>query len=128
MKLNCEDVLTIVNAACEQLPEHVQESLEDVEVIVAAHHRDEVLPHAEAGDTPFPEDFKGCYIGTTIEADAEDAEENPAIVEAKQPVGTIYLNAANLADQEEVHKALYHEIGHALGLSEEDVTNLGLDT
>jgi predicted Zn-dependent protease with MMP-like domain len=112
-----QDIRTIVETAIAELPEQVQEALDEVSIIVVENAHDEVLPK----DTEWPEDFRGCYIGTTIEGDDDDE------IEAERPVGTIYLNLENLQSQDDVLQTLFHEIGHATGLSEQDVENLGLE-
>lgn len=114
--MNTEDIQTIVATAVGELPEQVQLGLDQVTILIAENHRDPVLPENHA----WPADFKGCYIGTVIEGqDDDDTFANP-------PVGTIYLNAENLSSQDEVLKALFHEVGHVVGLSEEEVENLGV--
>jgi predicted Zn-dependent protease with MMP-like domain len=112
MKL--DDVETLVEYELARLPESVQAALQEVEVVVL-----------EAGDSvdgvPFPSDQKGLYQGTQLAADDGDDDG-----EADPPTGTVYLYAPNLADEEDVTKTLWHELGHALGMSEEDVAALGL--
>lgn len=114
--MTVDDISTIVETAIADLPEEVQQGIDQVLIVVAENHIDPVLPP----ETGFPADFKGCYIGTVIEGqDDDDTFTDP-------PIGTIYLNAANLKTQDDVLKALHHEIGHVLGLSEEEVENLGM--
>lgn len=111
-----EDISTIVDATIADLPERVQLAIDAVTILVVANARDEVLPDGHK----FPGDFKGVYIGTVIEGeDDDDTFANP-------PAGVIYLNAENLPTQDEVVRALYHEIGHVMGLSEKEVEDLGM--
>jgi len=89
-----------------------------VELIIVSDHVSFLVR-----DLGLPEDFRGVYDGTTIEGVDEDAGEDAP---APPPTGTIYLNAANLRTPEDVSVTLYHEVGHALGLDEDEVAALNL--
>lgn len=119
--LSAEDVHTIVTYAMAALPEELSRALDDVEIVVVADHAVPELVHVRDGEgLPLAADFKGYYAGTTLEGD--DAEENP-----DPPSGALFINAARHHDEEDVTTTLYHEIGHALGLTEDEVSALGLE-
>jgi predicted Zn-dependent protease with MMP-like domain len=118
--LSIEDVCTITLAAMGHLPEEILAVLRDVEIIVVDSPAAPELRHVRDADGNLLGDFLGFYSGTAIAGD--DAEEVHAA-----PLGIIWLNAAQLHDEEEVSTTLYHEIGHALGLTEDEVAALGLE-
>lgn len=86
-------------------------ALHDVQVTVCP---DTAWSHGLIAD-----DARGVYVGEfPVQTDDE--------TEMAPPVGTIYLIAGNIADKAEARQTLWHEIGHALGLDETEVAELGL--
>jgi predicted Zn-dependent protease with MMP-like domain len=110
------EVRTAAIKALEALDEDIQAALVGVEIHIAAFPED---ASRELVTTP-PHDVQGVYIGTVLEGVDEDEDK------VTGPVGTVYLFAANLTDDDDVHLALWHELGHALGLDEDEVEGLGL--
>lgn len=110
------------------LPEEVIETLEDVELLMCdtPEEAHEALKQELRDDYDFPampSDCKGVFIGEPIELEtAEDGEEE--IIE--YPEGFIVLCAGNIASADETSVILLHEIGHALGMDEDEVKALGL--
>ncbi len=95
-----------------ELPQQIHDMLEDVSCQVLAFPTPDVDPGA-----------KGVFVGLQQEGAPEEDTDDDEIVHAK---GTIQLFAANLEDAVDAQRAGLHEIGHALGLSEWDVMELGL--
>lgn len=122
-------------AALAELPQQVHDALEHVSVRVVDFPPEGI-----------PSDVKGIFLGQQQKGDpdADDDDdqagewydvdpENPdELVEAEfggyAPArGQIVIVAGNLLDADDVARTLYHETGHALGMSEEDVAELGLE-
>ena len=94
-----------------ELPQEVHDALEHVQVRVVAWTPPGMRSDAQA-----------VFIGRQQEGDPDDDEEED-VVRAK---GEILVIASNLSSDEEVEQAVLHEIGHALGLDEFGVAELGL--
>lgn len=111
------------------LPQEVVDGLEDVELIVADDAAKVcAILKEELGDD-FDEkeltgDLKGVFVGspTEIEEDEDDADAETVFY----PEGYIILLSPNIESKEEGVLVLLHEIGHALGMDEDEVRNLGL--
>ncbi len=120
-KAECE---AIVDDVMDSIEEEIAEALSDVTVYVVEGRADPELRTAikNAGmeRAAIQRDFRGVYLGTTARALSSD-DEVPEL-----PEGSIVLNALALTDAAEVRDTLAHEMGHALGLTEEEVENLGL--
>lgn len=111
------------------LPDPVTQALTDVEVIVT-----DTVPTAiaelseELGDEfdkkDFPADCKGIFVGTPTEIEESEDDDGDEIV--YYPEGFIVLCADQIESEHEGVVVIMHEIGHALGMSEEEVTALGL--
>jgi predicted Zn-dependent protease with MMP-like domain len=102
--------------ALTSLDADIQAALVDVEIHIVMFPQDAAC---DLATTP-PHDAQGVYVGTVLEGVDEDEDKVPG------PAGTVYLFATNLADVDDVHLALWHELGHALGLDEDEVEGLGL--
>lgn len=119
--LSVEDVTTIAAFARKHLPEEIQRVLDGVVVIVVADHRDPKIRNVrDDEDQALAADFLGFYDGFALEGDDDEAETPP-------PQGAIYINAVQHFTSDEVTRTLHHEIGHALGLSDDEVAALGLE-
>lgn len=106
-----------VDQVMEAIPEPIAEALELVTVYVVEGREDPELKDAirNAGmkSAQVRQDFRGLYLGNTLEPGALAR-------------GSIVLNAAALEEYEDVRDTLAHEIGHALGMSEAEVEDMGL--
>lgn len=116
-----------------ELPQPVHDTLEHVTVAVLAttppHIRTDAkglfvgVPQSATAEEEEADDDGGCGPVYDVDAAGElvEAEGSPA-----QARGQILLFAANLASPEDLERTVCHEIGHALGLDEWDVAELGL--
>jgi predicted Zn-dependent protease with MMP-like domain len=113
-----------VDQVMDQLDEGIDEALADVTVYVVDGRDDvelkEAIRQAGMSSANIARDFRGLYLGTTA-TPAIAGDPLPSI-----PSGSIVVNCQALATLAEVRDTLAHEIGHALGMTEEEVENLGL--
>jgi predicted Zn-dependent protease with MMP-like domain len=131
--LNVAEVEECVNDVAAMLPAGVAAAIENVTVHVARDRGDlEVLRAAvraaKIGPAKIPANFRAVFMGVPLETRAD--EYDPDAVDDERPAkvrGAIVLNASLLRDQEDVLYTLLHEIGHALGYSEDEVAALGLE-
>jgi predicted Zn-dependent protease with MMP-like domain len=118
-----DDLELVIEEAFAELPDEVRANLEGVDVLVVTDHRD---PLCAAEDPDLEPGFLGVYCGTQLAETLEDLQADDPSLPIPPPEGRIYLNASTISDQDEALITLHHEIGHALGLSEEEVADLGL--
>lgn len=134
---------TLVGGLMAGLPEQVTECLEDVDVILAetpaeatkelladqrkaAAENKETLSVEETREMTLPDDTKGVFIGDPLERSEDvdpDTEESEILYDAE---GYLVMCASNIADKDECLLVFLHELGHALGLDEAEVKELGL--
>jgi predicted Zn-dependent protease with MMP-like domain len=120
------DAEACVDQVMDALDEGLAEALGDVTVYIVEGRTDPEL-RAAIQNAGMPralvrQDFRGLYLGTCARTLDEDAGgELPDM-----PAGSIVLNSQALEDLADVRDTLAHEIGHALGMSEAEVENLGL--
>jgi len=110
-----------VSEALDNLPRSIREYVEDVPVIVEDHPSEDLM----SGENVSPQ-ILGIYVGvprTEAEASAQ-AEDVTRIVLFKRNLEKICRDRDDLIDQIQI--TVRHEIGHHLGLSEEDMERLGL--
>lgn len=115
---------SLVDQVMDEIPEEISEALGDVRVFVVEGRTDpelrEAIRHAGMERASVRRDFRGLYLGSTARA-LDSGDEVPEL-----PEGSIVVNCQAVADLHDVRDTLAHEMGHALGLSEEEVENLGL--
>jgi predicted Zn-dependent protease with MMP-like domain len=115
---------SIVDQVMDAIPAEIAEALADVRVFVVDGRGDpelrEAIRYAELERASVRRDFRGLYLGTTARA-LDAGDELPQL-----PEGSIVINCQAVGSVEDVRDTLGHEMGHALGLSEEEVENLGL--
>src|SRR5215831_14816986 len=97
----------------------VRETMSDMPTdIVTALAAVDVFAYGKPDGKHIPSDARGVYIGTQLEGEEQET------TDAKHPVGVILLYAGNIADEAEAMDVFLHEIGHALGLNEDEVAQL----
>ncbi len=123
LEVPAEEFAALVEASLRELSPPFRRKLEEVPVIVDELPRREILA---AEDPPLPPDLLGLFVGRSmLERSHLDL---PGVPEA------IYLFRRNLlracADREElareVRTTVRHEVGHLLGMDEDDLDELGL--
>ena len=110
-----------VSEAIDNLPRSIREYVEDVPVLVEDFPSEDVL----AGESVSPQ-ILGLYIGTP-RTEAEITAQTPDVTRVmlfKRNLEKICRDRNDLVDQIQI--TVRHEIGHHLGLSEEDMERLGL--
>ena len=118
-----EEFDAVVESSLKELPERVRKHLEEIPVLVEPLPDREVLT---AESPPLTPDLLGLFVGRDLMSRRHD--DLPA------GAGAIYLFRKNLLrachDREELAKEIritvQHEVGHLLGLNEEDLENWGL--
>lgn len=107
-------------------PTEITEDLTKVELLVCedpAEANAEINHLYEKGED-FAADAKGAYVGDPmVLEESTDSEEDEIVYE---PEGHIVLIASNIKDADELALVLMHEMGHALGMDEDEVKALGL--
>ena len=114
---------TMIGEVLAELDEDIAGALAGVTVYAIEGTADpelrDALKNAGIPRWEFPRSFRGVFLGTP--RDEYDEEGN-----GEEAQGSIVLNAPNLETFDDLRDTLAHEIGHALGLTEEEVENLGL--
>jgi predicted Zn-dependent protease with MMP-like domain len=118
----------IIDAAMKlygMLPAQVSFALKDVRMEVVEGIDDEAIYECLAEeelelDEEIAADARGLYVGTIPEPSDDETDD------AEPPKGLILLFASNITDADMVKLTLAHEIGHALGMSEDEVEGLNL--
>ena len=101
------------SAEVENIAAECLAALDDSVIAALANVTISVLPKPE---------MQGMFEGTVSQPSTDDEDSS-----VEPPSGDIILFASNLNTPREVQTVLYHEIGHALGLDEDDVAELELD-
>jgi predicted Zn-dependent protease with MMP-like domain len=125
MSLEMEDEAfdALVEASLRELPERVREHLQEIPVLVEPMPQRDLLTSERP---PLPPDILGLFVGRHLmERTHADLPDSP---------GAIYLFRRNLlriaADREELSRevrvTVQHEVGHLLGLDEDDLDAWGL--
>ncbi len=105
--------------AYEQLPPHVRQSLQNVDVAVEEWPSPEDLEFAEDAPT-----LLGLYVGVPLPEREGNAPILPdRIVLFRQPIMRSCSTRSEVV--REIRITLWHEVGHYLGLDEADLHRLG---
>lgn len=125
LRMAPEEFREVVAQAGEHLPDPVRDRLNEVPVVIEALPQAAIL--AESGDGIIGPDLLGLFVGTNLRE--ESVFEVPGVPAA------IYIYQRNLErvcrsrDEliEEITTTLYHELGHYLGLDEDELRDRDLD-
>jgi predicted Zn-dependent protease with MMP-like domain len=123
-RLDEDELDAVVHDAIEPLPPRIKRALDDVAILVEEYPSEELLKES---DPPLPPDLLGLFSGTS-HADRVTTASGVA-------PGTIHVFRRNIEhfggerDEvvDELRVTLLHEIGHALGMDEEELHKLGLE-
>lgn len=120
IRLPRREFVRLVRQAYRQLPQPVKEALVNVDVVVEDWPRSEDLDLLEGEATLF-----GLYHGVPlVEREGISHGGIPdRIVLYRQPILRGCANRAEVV--REIRVTLWHEVGHYLGLSEDDLQRLG---
>lgn len=110
------------------MPDSLRAALGEVAFITAAKPRDRVVRKYVARfglrGLDLHDDARGLFVGIGMELPYDEDEDD--VADIQPPAGIVFLFADNLSDEEEVETVLCHEVGHALGMDEDEVEALGL--
>ncbi|MCP3920187.1 MAG: metallopeptidase family protein [bacterium] len=124
LRLGDADFDAVVSGAIEELPPEFRAPLENVRIVKEPMPFPELVDRSDPGATP-PE-LLGLFVGPTLHdlADGASAEHPPVIYLFQRNLERMANDREHLA--EEIRLTLYHEIGHLLGLDEDEVDAMGL--
>lgn len=121
IRISHREFVRLVRRAYTQIPPAIRQALRNVDVVV------EEWPDAEdlaglAGEGT----LLGLYTGVPL-AEREGGPEGPGlpdiIVIYRQPI--LRICSSRSEAEEEIRKTLLHEVGHYMGMTEEDLHRLG---
>jgi predicted Zn-dependent protease with MMP-like domain len=126
IRMKVDGFREVVAEAVEHLPDELRTHLRHLPVVVEDLPTREVLAH-ESGDEPLTPTVLGLFYGPSLR---EQSVFDPVTVPP-----TIFVYQRNLERFcrtreeliEEIRLTLYHELGHYLGLSEEELEERGLE-
>lgn len=130
MPIEFDTAVQIAKEFSEQLPDTVAADLEDVEVMVCANRERAVarLNEVVQGDPleldEIPANAKGIFIGSPATREPSDESEEEEVIELAS--GFVVLLVDQIDDVDACKLVLLHEFGHALGLDEEEIADMGL--
>jgi Zn-dependent protease with chaperone function len=126
--MQIREVNRVVDETVAAMPHPIRAALGEVAFVTAEGPRDRLvlrlvsrlgLPELEVHS-----DARGLFVGLPPELPYEEDEDD--VADIQPPAGIVFLFAGNLADRSEVEIVLCHEVGHALGMDEDEVEALGL--
>lgn len=130
--MNHEQCAVLVAKFVEGLPREIGKQLGAVELLVCADPETATkelreIMEGENGQEleALPGDCKGVFIGEPLERE-EDGDGEGDMETVTLPEGVIAVVASNVKDVDEAVLVVMHEIGHALGMDEDEVKALGL--
>ncbi len=123
-RLDEDELDAVVHEAIEPLPPRIKRALDDVAILVEEYPSEELLKEA---DPPLPPDLLGLFTGASH-------AERTTTASGVLP-GTIHVFRRNIEHfggeraevVDELRVTLLHEIGHALGMDEDELHALGLE-
>lgn len=121
IRISRREFVRQVRRAYLQIPPSIRQSLRNVDVVVEEWPRPEELEELAGEGT-----LLGLYSGVPLaerEGGPEGAGLPDMIVIYRQPILRTSSNRAEA--EEEIRKTLWHEVGHYLGMTEDDLHRLG---
>ncbi|RMH14733.1 MAG: metallopeptidase family protein [Planctomycetota bacterium] len=122
----------LLEQVIESLPAHVSALLEEIPVIVLDRPTDKMLE--DLGMQPDEADeLCGLHTGSMVtERSIEEAWRLPSQIHLfrvgiMSMVGALEVASAEERLREQIRITLLHELGHEMGLDEDDLENLGYD-
>ena len=124
-RIRDEDLDSVMQDAIAALPARIHAAIDDAAILVEEYPTEEMLRET---DPPLPPDILGLYTGVS------HADRGATAASGAAP-STIHIFRRNLehfvGEREEIvdelRVTLLHEIGHHLGMDEEELEALGLD-
>jgi predicted Zn-dependent protease with MMP-like domain len=113
----------VLQSAIRDLPPRIAAALEDVTIAVDAYPDERIL---ESADDLWGPDLLGLYTGTALpDRHHLDSGRLPDVIHVfKRNLEIVCADREELI--REIRDTLFHEVGHYLGLDEEDLEDLGL--
>jgi predicted Zn-dependent protease with MMP-like domain len=115
-----------LEAAAERLPEKFRRPLDEVVVTVEPLPTEEVL--RDDPSAPFDPELMGLFVGVPLSERGDlpaSGELPPRILIFQRNLERLFSDHDRL--EEEIARTLYHELGHYLGLDEDELAAIDLD-
>ena len=113
------EFVRLVRQAYDQVPPPVKKALSNVDIAVEEWPDPSALDSANGGET-----LLGLYVGVPLpERQGGEPELPDRIVIFRQPI--LRSCSTRREAEHEIHVTLLHEVGHYLGMGEEDLHRLG---
>jgi predicted Zn-dependent protease with MMP-like domain len=124
VRLNDKEFDRIVKRAIRRIPGEIREHLENILITVQKRPSKELLADM---DLPEDEDLLGLFSGdSTLEQSVAEPSLYPATIYLfQEPLEEMCKTKEEL--EEEIELTVVHEIAHAIGMSEERLTELGYE-
>ena len=119
IRLSRREFIRLVRQAYRQVPPDMREAMHNVDIVVEEWPRPEDLDLTDAQSTLF-----GMYTGVPLpEREGGEPLLPDRIVIYRRPILEICSSRADAV--REIRVTLLHEVGHYLGMNEEDLDRLG---
>jgi predicted Zn-dependent protease with MMP-like domain len=119
-----EDLDSVMQDAIAGLPPRIKKAVDDIAVLVEEYPTEDLLRES---DPPFTPDILGLFTGTSkLDQSVLSSGTQPATIHIfRRNIEHFVGEREEMVD--ELRVTLLHEIGHALGMDEEEVEALGLE-
>jgi predicted Zn-dependent protease with MMP-like domain len=122
-RLSSEQFAEAVRQAAARLPELFRRQLDSIPVLIEPMPSRELAQRGAPGETPI--DVLGLFVGPSALERSPEGGEPPAVIHLFQRnLERVCAGRGELL--REIETTLYHELGHALGLDEDGVEEIGL--
>jgi predicted Zn-dependent protease with MMP-like domain/Flp pilus assembly protein TadD len=121
-RIRDEDLDSVMQDAIAGLPDRIRTAIDDVAVLVEEYPTEELLRETQP---PFPPDILGIFTGVS-KLDAVPSGALPSTIHIfRRNVEHFVGEREEVVD--ELRVTLLHEVGHSLGMDEEELEALGLE-